>query len=331
MIRDSGASIVVGGGRQAEALEAIAASAGARFIRTADLLAGDGRGSGLDDAGGASPTWHRRPIADLTPARRAMILYTSGTTGTAEGGRDHARELSPRRSRRCSRRGSGRATTARCWCCRCITCTASSTCWAAPSPPARACEILPQFEPEAAWERLASGEITVFSAVPTIYHRLIQSFDAAPPAVQRARADGCRRVRLMMSGSAALPVRTLERWREISGHTLLERYGMTETGHDPVEPAARRAAARVRRHAAARRRGPPRRRRDRGPRPRRLPRVLEPSGRDARRVSRRLVPHRRRREHVGRRRRLPSASSDAPAWTSSRPAATRCRRSRSKK
>ena len=93
-----------------------------------------------------------------------------------------------------------------------------------------ACEILPQFDPEAAWERLASGEITVFSAVPTIYRRLIQSFDAASPARQRARAAGCRRVRLMMSGSAALPVQTLERWREISGHTLLERYGMTETG-----------------------------------------------------------------------------------------------------
>jgi malonyl-CoA/methylmalonyl-CoA synthetase len=34
----------------------------------------------------------------------------------------------------------------------------------------------------------------------------------------------------MVSGSAALPVRTLERWREVSGHVLLERYGMTETG-----------------------------------------------------------------------------------------------------
>ena len=39
-----------------------------------------------------------------------------------------------------------------------------------------------------------------------------------------------RRARLMMSGSAALPRRTLERWREITGHTLLERYGMTELG-----------------------------------------------------------------------------------------------------
>jgi len=34
----------------------------------------------------------------------------------------------------------------------------------------------------------------------------------------------------MVSGSAALPVATLERWREITGHTLLERYGMTEIG-----------------------------------------------------------------------------------------------------
>ena len=34
----------------------------------------------------------------------------------------------------------------------------------------------------------------------------------------------------MVSGSAALPVSTLERWREITSHTLLERYGMTEIG-----------------------------------------------------------------------------------------------------
>jgi len=34
----------------------------------------------------------------------------------------------------------------------------------------------------------------------------------------------------MVSGSAALPVSVLEKWKEISGHTLLERYGMTETG-----------------------------------------------------------------------------------------------------
>jgi malonyl-CoA/methylmalonyl-CoA synthetase len=35
---------------------------------------------------------------------------------------------------------------------------------------------------------------------------------------------------LMVSGSAALPVSVFERWREITGHALLERYGMTEIG-----------------------------------------------------------------------------------------------------
>jgi malonyl-CoA/methylmalonyl-CoA synthetase len=37
-------------------------------------------------------------------------------------------------------------------------------------------------------------------------------------------------MRLMVSGSAALPVSIAEKWKRISGHTLLERYGMTEIG-----------------------------------------------------------------------------------------------------
>src|SRR4051812_39631145 len=43
-------------------------------------------------------------------------------------------------------------------------------------------------------------------------------------------SEACRKLRLMVSGSAALPVPVLEKWRAISGHTLLERYGMTEIG-----------------------------------------------------------------------------------------------------
>ncbi|MDP3767445.1 MAG: AMP-binding protein, partial [Dehalococcoidia bacterium] len=91
------------------------------------------------------------------------------------------------------------------------------------------CEILPVFEAATIWNRFASGEITVFTAVPTMYHRLIAAWDAAPPGQQRTWSKGAGRARLMMSGSAALPVQTLERWRDITGHTLLERYGMTET------------------------------------------------------------------------------------------------------
>src|SRR2546426_5292159 len=43
-------------------------------------------------------------------------------------------------------------------------------------------------------------------------------------------------MRLMVSGSAALPVQRLERWREITGHVLLERYGMTEVGMALANP-----------------------------------------------------------------------------------------------
>ena len=91
-------------------------------------------------------------------------------------------------------------------------------------------EMLPKFESDTTWDRLASGELTVFSAVPTIYHRLIRSWEAAGPDVQHARSRGCQALRLMMSGSAALPRTLLDRWKDISGHVLLERYGMTEVG-----------------------------------------------------------------------------------------------------
>jgi malonyl-CoA/methylmalonyl-CoA synthetase len=214
VIRDAGASIVVGSGRHADALEAIAAATRARFVRTPDLLATD-----------ASPA----PAVELSPDRRAMIVYTSGTTGRSKGVVTTHGNMAAQIASLVTAWEWTRADCALLvlplhhvhGIVNVLGCALAA---------GASCEILPQFEPEAAWDRLSSGDITVFSAVPTIYHRLIQSWDAASPAVQRARADGCRRVRLMMSGSAALPVRTLERWRAITGHTLLERYGMTELG-----------------------------------------------------------------------------------------------------
>ncbi|MBM4183073.1 MAG: AMP-binding protein [Gemmatimonadetes bacterium] len=92
------------------------------------------------------------------------------------------------------------------------------------------CEIMPSFTPTPVWERLASNSLTLYMAVPTVYARLIDAWDAAPPEVRTAWSDGARACRLMVSGSAALPVPTLERWEQITGHRLLERYGMTEIG-----------------------------------------------------------------------------------------------------
>jgi malonyl-CoA/methylmalonyl-CoA synthetase len=100
------------------------------------------------------------------------------------------------------------------------------------------CEMAPRFDAEAVWDRLAGGELTLFMAVPTIYRRLIAAWDAAPPDRKRQLSRGAARLRLMVSGSAALPVDVLERWREITGHTLLERYGMTEIGMALSNPLA---------------------------------------------------------------------------------------------
>ncbi|XP_058728952.1 probable CoA ligase CCL8 [Vicia villosa] len=64
--------------------------------------------------------------------------------------------------------------------------------------------------------------------VPTMYIRLIQGYHAMDPELQAASASGARNLRLMMSGSSSLPQPVLQEWESITGHRLLERYGMTE-------------------------------------------------------------------------------------------------------
>jgi malonyl-CoA/methylmalonyl-CoA synthetase len=92
------------------------------------------------------------------------------------------------------------------------------------------CDVLAAFDAAAVVERLSLGDLTLYMAVPTIYHRLIAHLDQVPDEERARFREGVAGLRLMVSGSAALPVPVLERWRELSGHTLLERYGMTEIG-----------------------------------------------------------------------------------------------------
>ena len=86
------------------------------------------------------------------------------------------------------------------------------------------------FDAHHVWNRFESREVSVFMAVPTVYSRLTSAWESASIDQQKVWSTSAARLRLMVSGSAALPVSTLEKWRSISSHTLLERYGMTETG-----------------------------------------------------------------------------------------------------
>ncbi|XP_071076142.1 malonate--CoA ligase ACSF3, mitochondrial isoform X6 [Desmodus rotundus] len=98
------------------------------------------------------------------------------------------------------------------------------------------CVMLPDFSAQMIWEKFLSSEaprINVFMAVPTIYTKLMDYYDKhfTQPHVQDfVRAVCEEKIRLMVSGSAALPLPVLERWKKVTGHTLLERYGMTEIG-----------------------------------------------------------------------------------------------------
>jgi malonyl-CoA/methylmalonyl-CoA synthetase len=78
---------------------------------------------------------------------------------------------------------------------------------------------LDRFEPKTVIAHLPQA--TVFMGVPTLYVRLL-----GEPSLSR---EACRHMRLFISGSAPLLMETFTLFQERTGHTILERYGMSET------------------------------------------------------------------------------------------------------
>jgi malonyl-CoA/methylmalonyl-CoA synthetase len=91
--------------------------------------------------------------------------------------------------------------------------------------------LVERFDHRTAVAELLDFAPTLFFGVPTMYVRLLD----APP--EDARAIG-KAMRIFVSGSAPLPGHVLERFRELYGHTILERYGMTETFMNTSNPYA---------------------------------------------------------------------------------------------
>ncbi|KAJ2676565.1 hypothetical protein IWW42_000440 [Coemansia sp. RSA 1085] len=107
-------------------------------------------------------------------------------------------------------------------------------------------EMLPQFDKARVWNRLIDGpqDISILMGVPTMYARLLQAFDEMPDERKQAAQNATRRLRLTISGSAALPASIFRHWQAATGQTMLERYGMSEIGmalsNDAATPEARK-------------------------------------------------------------------------------------------
>lgn len=212
VIRDSDANVVVAHPQFGSRLRGIAENLGVRFFQTDELS---------DSA--------MRPLPEIDLKRRAMILYTSGTTGKPKGVVSTHHNIQAQVT-----------TLVQAWewtaddiilnvlplhhihgIVNVLTCAL----WSGAQ-----CRIQPGFDAREVWQTFIESNLTLFMAVPTIYVKLIAFWEASPPHRQQMMSEACQKIRLMVSGSAALPVRVLEKWKAITGHTILERYGMTEIG-----------------------------------------------------------------------------------------------------
>lgn len=170
-----------------------------------------------------------KPLPDINVNRRAMILYTSGTTSKPKGVvTTHANIQAQIES----------LVTAWEWSAEdripmflplhhihgIINITGCAL-WSG-----AVVEPFSRFEVNAILQRVRDDAYTLFMAVPTIYVKLIQAIESASEADREAIVAGFQKMRLMVSGSAALPASVHEQWTRLTGQELLERYGMTEIG-----------------------------------------------------------------------------------------------------
>jgi malonyl-CoA/methylmalonyl-CoA synthetase len=170
-----------------------------------------------------------KSLPEIDDARGAMILYTSGTTNLPKGVVSTHANLNAQISALIE---AWKWTSADSTVCvlplhhvHGVVNVVSCSLWAGAS-----CEFMPNFSEKAIFDLITEERINVFMAVPTIYFKLINYWESQAESFQIQLTNALAKLRLMISGSAALPVSVMERWQTISTHLLLERYGMTAIG-----------------------------------------------------------------------------------------------------
>jgi len=217
VVADSDAKIVVAHPDFSELLRPIADKRKSRFILTSEIP---------QTRETSAPLIHDQ---QFDARRKAMILYTSGTTGKPKGVVTTHRNTTAQITS---------LVTAWEWSSEDsilgvlplhhvhgIINIMSCALWAGAT-----CELMPTFDADAVWDKFIQRDYTLFMAVPTVYIRLIAAWERATSERKEKMAKACSKFRLMVSGSAALPVSVFEKWKAITGQVFLERYGMTEIG-----------------------------------------------------------------------------------------------------
>ncbi|XP_074645687.1 malonate--CoA ligase ACSF3, mitochondrial-like [Tubulanus polymorphus] len=177
--------------------------------------------------------------------RNAMIIYTSGTTGKPKGVvLTHANLHAQTQMMRISWAWSHKDVILHCLPLHHIHGVINLL--LTPLMSGATCVMMPKFDAKKVWTKLiepikttddSSVHVNMFMAVPTVYVKLIQYFTQNWSQGRGSRQTRehiksvCKsKIRLMVSGSSALPEPVMTRWEEITGHRMLERYGMTELG-----------------------------------------------------------------------------------------------------
>jgi len=174
-----------------------------------------------EDLGGITSDVTSRPAASLDGSSPAAIIYTSGTTGASKGAvLTHDNFLANTVNLLTSWQISAADRFLLALPLFHIHALGNGLhCWLASGCRMR---LLERFDHRTATAEFEDFKPTLLFGVPTIYVRLLET----PADVARRIGE---RMRLFVSGSAPLPAHVFESFRQLFGHAILERYGMTET------------------------------------------------------------------------------------------------------